>query len=318
MAEEKLQVEITAESAKPEQELEILNSQDNELEEEAGLGQKLKIMLFDFQENHPWFLFGLISLVVFLIIISILIPLFATLFGGTEQSEDTNQATNTEQQVDTAPIGTAPLLATTAFQKSLNFADRADYLRLMSGTIYDLEFSLANDQLLEQELLTLKNADLLLSYDIVTALQQSGSSRSIDFEKYLGQIKTAYQIVSSNDATLHETLVSLQQSRTQAQNNSKSLKGQLNQALLQGSDAQISELLAEYLASQEEAGTLNSRIQLISEISKASKPTFQKLQARLAGLQANREALIAGIQVIDIDQSGLNLIRQGVAADYLN
>ncbi|MDD4352232.1 MAG: hypothetical protein PHU71_04635, partial [Candidatus Gracilibacteria bacterium] len=288
--------------------LEVQNGLPEESEEIRGLGllRRSWNMTLDFEESHPWLFFGVITVIIFLLIVSFLAPILSSVVD----SEESQTITESQNKSPEVTVKVQESVGKEALQKSMPYTAKEGYLLLIEDSIVNLDLDLRGSGFLESELLALRDAEIALQYNIQESLQIS-NTKAKTYQDYLGTITKLEKEVSANSEYLISEKTLLDSEIASLELELKENTSALNQSLAQGSKNEILDKLDPYSQNKEDLALLRNRLSMVLEILNSSQDPLAKLRARAAGLKANKQALLAGIEIIDIDNSGLQLIKKG-------
>lgn len=291
------------------------------LEEETGNGlvyslrrmvSKLGRLFGAFEERHPLIFFGSASVFVFVVIVSV-VSLF---FGGNKAVQ---QAPTSIQTVVVQPatprvgaalgIDTARLLSNKRVVQELI----SPMSRLSRGGLLTAEVSNPVASLL----VTVRNIEQLLNVDVVAALAAGSANRTDIYNTYVNQLT----ILEQRSSILYSELTRQHQINSADIQTATKQRGTdvttLNTLLASStSQAEINKAVERYQAGSEQLFRKQSDDVILTDALDSSRADIEAARLRLGGMIANRDALIQGITVINIDGDGLQLEKQGVLAEY--
>ena len=96
----------------------------------------------------------------------------------------------------------------------------------------------------------------------------------------------------------------------------KAKQKEVNEAFNDKGPNELTQLMDSYHRGLDNLASIQNKLQIASIVSGTYKNPLQLLQARIAGIKANKDALLAGVKVTSVDNAGLDLMNSGKVDEW--
>lgn len=287
--------------------------------EEGGIGIIHRIrqgfagvwrQISSFEDRHPWLFFAGASIAIFILILGVV-----SLFVSPGDKPAVAPETPT-QEIPTAPVSTA-----TGVRSALDAATLLGNARIVGEIISPLA-RLRREGLITAEdpiaalLLAVSQMDRLLASDVASLIKFSGD-RAAAYEEYVSQLTALEQRAGRIFALLDEQHTQNLQSLENLTSERAATFATLNSLLLETpSGDELDQAVRDYSNTSSLVARKEIEDEVLLDALNSSRDVIQAAQLRLAGMIANREALVAGITIVDVDGSGVELLENGTVQQY--
>ncbi len=139
----------------------------------------------------------------------------------------------------------------------------------------------------------------LLRIDVREMLNQK-PNRQTALEEYLSSLTSHAERAESRSRSLQNREEELQDDERRLERNIRELQNDLEAAIESGEGRSTSALMSDVLDEQTRLATISTELKVVELLVNAFDDVLKPLQERLNAVRANRDALIKGVQVVDI------------------
>ena len=304
-----------------------------ESEPEIPLQSKKKLsiriieFIIEFEEKHPWIFFFIIATLVFFIIVAILS--FVISPGDNSQKnndkeeqeislENINQENNSTELTNKSIVEPEENNQTPVEKKQvtppsygLNLvydSITVSSLLLDTQTFDNLIFKTNGEIYLGEYFTDSQNLEILLQRDIQTELSQAEDKKEL-----LNQFIIILRNQSSQSKNNYQTILTLSEELSTQQKTIKTtlqdIEKKITLAFNTGKQQELLSLMEQYQNNLNEYASISNKINIIDMLSKIYKKRIPVSEARLTAVRENYDALVNGITITPVDNSGIDFTK---------